>query len=1068
MRPCSRRTAPDRWRVEGCWLVTPRRLPAVLLLAAVGGWLGRAVAADSPRPNVVLLMADDLGYGDTGFQGNSIIRTPHLDRMAGNGLVLRRFYAAAPVCSPTRGSCLTGRNAVRFGIDDANSGRLAAREVTLAEVLRAVGYTTGHFGKWHLGTMTIDSRDGNRGQVGNQAEYSPPQLHGFDRCFSTEAKVPTFDPMWRPRGAASALGWPAILHARDAEPFGTSYWNEQGEAVTDNLRGDDSRVIMDRVIPFLRDAVARQQPFFAVVWFHAPHLPVVAGPQQAALYADYPDYARNYYGCITAMDEQIGRLRGALRELGVADDTLVAMASDNGPEGDAAAPGSTGGLRGRKRDLYEGGIRVPAILEWPDHIRPGITDFPAATSDYLPTILELVGTSLSVDVRLDGQSLVPLFQGDEPAGDRAMVFQYRQQIAVCDRRFKLISTNAGASWELYDLVNDPAEQDNLATGHPAVVQRLRTVAADWLASCRPRPEAWRSTMKQFSGVCLIAWCAAGGCGSLPAQEQPNVILIMTDDQGYGDVGAHGNSMIRTPHLDQLYSESVRLTDYHVDPTCSPTRSALMSGRYATRTGVWHTINGRSLMKSDEWTLAEMFRANRYRTAMFGKWHLGDNAPLRPMDQGFEYALWHKGGGVGQAPDYWGNDYFDDTYFVGDQPRAFSGYCTDIWFAEAIKFIGRHRDEPFFLYLATNAPHAPYHVADAAAAPYRAAGVTSPMAEFYGMISNLDANLGRLRRQLDAWGLADNTLLIFTTDNGTAAGVGGGPAWPGFNAGMRGQKGSQFEGGHRVPCWWYWPAGSLRQPVDVSLLSAHFDVLPTLAELCQLELPADRPPLDGVSLVRWLRGATAEAPRRTLFVHRQHVSPPPQWVASSVLVGSWRLVDGVQLFDLANDPGQQRNLAAAHPARVARMRADYERWWSSLTPGFADVVRIDLGGAENPTRLCCHDWLMPGGELTAWNQEQIRQGVPINGPWAVQVVEPGRYEFRLYRWPPHLQHPMDCSAAEITVGDASARATLAPAATEACFCMRLATGPTLLRTTLHPSAGAAHGAYFVDVRRLGDD
>ncbi|MEE8467884.1 MAG: sulfatase-like hydrolase/transferase, partial [Planctomycetota bacterium] len=197
---------------------------------------------------------------------------------------------------------------------------------------------------------------------------------------------------------------------------------------------------------------------------------------------------------------------------------------------------------------------------------------------------------------------------------------------------------------------------------------------------------------------------------------PNVILVITDDQGYGDLAGHGNAMISTPHMDRLRRESVRLTDFHVDPTCSPTRSALMSGRYSTRTGVWHTIMGRSLMDGGEETLAEVFRANGYRTGMFGKWHLGDNYPTRPQDQGFEHVVWHHGGGVGQGPDYWGNDYFDDTYEVDGQWQKFSGYCTDVWFREATAFIEREDERPFFAYLSTNAPHGPFLVAESYSQP----------------------------------------------------------------------------------------------------------------------------------------------------------------------------------------------------------------------------------------------------------------------------------------------------------------------------------------------------------------
>ena len=227
--------------------------------------------------------------------------------------------------------------------------------------------------------------------------------------------------------------------------------------------------------------------------------------------------------------------------------------------------------------------------------------------------------------------------------------------------------------------------------------------------------------------------------------KPNVVLLITDDQGYGDVGAHGNDVIKTPNLDALYSRSIRLTNFHVDPTCSPTRSALMSGRYSTKTGVWHTICGRSIMDRDELTLAEIFKSNGYRTGMFGKWHLGDAAPCRPQDQGFDIAVHHGGGGVGQTPDYWGNDYFDDTYWHNGTTQRHEGYCTDVWFAEASKFIDDNREQPFFVYLSTNAPHGPFIVDKAYSDQY--SELPNPTDKFLGMISNIDENVGKLVKKL---------------------------------------------------------------------------------------------------------------------------------------------------------------------------------------------------------------------------------------------------------------------------------------------------------------------------------
>ena len=251
--------------------------------------------------------------------------------------------------------------------------------------------------------------------------------------------------------------------------------------------------------------------------------------------------------------------------------------------------------------------------------------------------------------------------------------------------------------------------------------------------------------------------------------RPNVILVMTDDQGYGDLACHGNPILKTPNLDRLYAESVRLTDFHVSPFCTPTRAALMTGRYPGRTGAYRTSSGRTMMHTDERTVANVFADAGYVTGMVGKWHLGDNAPHRPQDRGFQDVVWHRCGGVGQASDYWGNDYFDDTYERNGKFEKFEGYCTDVWFRESIRFIEENQTKPFFLYLATNAPHGPYLVDPKWSRPYEESAKWGSGARFYGMIANFDHNLGELRRKLDELELAENTILMFMTDNGTANG-----------------------------------------------------------------------------------------------------------------------------------------------------------------------------------------------------------------------------------------------------------------------------------------------------------
>jgi arylsulfatase A-like enzyme len=445
------------------------------------------VAAE--KPNIILVMCDDLGWGDVGFNGNKIIRTPHLDAMAKNSLRFERFYAAAPVCSPTRGSCITGRHPYRYGVYFANTGHMKTEELTLAELLKKHGYATGHFGKWHLGTLTKTETEANRGGPRGIKNFSPPQVNGFDVCFSTESKVPTWDPMLRPKNNKSKTWWDPT---KDNGPYGTAYWNEKGARVTENLRGDDSRVIMDRAIPFIRAAVKQEQPFFTIVWFHAPHLPVVAGPEYTKLYAKYSKFAQHYYGCITALDEQVGRLRKELRTLGIADNTLVTFCSDNGPEGNASAPGSAGHFSGRKRSLLEGGIRVPGLVEWPAKIKPGKTDIPAVTSDYLPTILEIIGAEQTDKRPLDGISLVPLFKGKMKERGQPIGFQSAGQVALISDRYKIYGSGGRKKEQelmlpklkLFDLKKDPSEKKDLAAQHPDIIKKMAVTLKQWRESCR--------------------------------------------------------------------------------------------------------------------------------------------------------------------------------------------------------------------------------------------------------------------------------------------------------------------------------------------------------------------------------------------------------------------------------------------------------------------------------------------------------------------------------------------------------------------------------------------------------
>jgi len=538
----------------------------------------------------------------------------------------------------------------------------------------------------------------------------------------------------------------------------------------------------------------------------------------------------------------------------------------------------------------------------------------------------------------------------------------------------------------------------------------------------------------------ISGAAAGGAGD---EARPNVLLIMTDDQGYGDLGIHGNPRIRTPNLDRLADQSVRLRSFYVSPVCSPTRASLLTGRYNYRTGVVDTYIGRSLMHPDEVTLAELLAAAGYRTGIFGKWHLGDNAPLRPIDQGFQEAVVIKGGGIGQASDPpGGSSYFDPVLQHNGRSEKFHGYCSDVFTTAAIDFLESKDRRPFFVYLAFNCPHDPLQAPPAELARYRSMSLnpqdfpqvghpippaqwTRPegIARVYAMVTNIDTNVGRILAALDARGLARDTIVIFLTDNG--------PAQVRFNAGLRGRKGTVYEGGIHVPCFIRWP-GHLTAGSVVDRIAAHIDLVPTLLEACGVPAPSGLR-LDGRSLWPLLGGRSgANWPDRTLFFQWHRGDRPEPDRAFAARSQNYKLlrpepppgrrqVPPLELYDLSHDPWEQHNLAAEHPEIVERMHADYLAWFRDVaaTRGF-DPIRIELGGPrENPTILTRQDWR---GPRAGWGPNDV-------GAWEVDVARAGRFDLTLHLTPRpvptvasirlrgvHRQLSLDPGAAECTIHD----------------------------------------------------
>jgi arylsulfatase A-like enzyme len=497
-------------------------------------------------------------------------------------------------------------------------------------------------------------------------------------------------------------------------------------------------------------------------------------------------------------------------------------------------------------------------------------------------------------------------------------------------------------------------------------------------------------MRTWFFAVVAALSVSGLSPACAADEKspPNVLIVMTDDQGLGDFSITGNPVLKTPNLDAFAKQSIRLTDFHVAPMCSPTRGQLLTGISALRNGATSVTAGRTFVRPGLPTLPELFAKGGYATGIFGKWHLGDSYPHRPHDKGFQESIYHLGWGqLNSTPEFdW--PLIDGRYFHNGVEKRYQGHCTDFWFDSAMAWMKRCQADgkPFLCYLPTNAPHAPHIDLPDYIKPYQGQGP----AGFFGMIAHIDKRFGDLDRFLNEQKLSENTIVIFMTDNGGTAGVAT------FNAGLRAGKTTYYDGGHRVPCWVRWPAGRLGSPRDVNTPTQNVDLLPTLCELCGIE-PPKRPAEDnayqGQSLAALLRG-TAELPDRKFVVQYGQV---PKKFESCVIWGKWRLVKGEELFDVVADRAQTKDLAEDQPEVVKAMRDYYDKWWAGVEPLLSDFVPQSLGAPQQPVvELTSGDW----ENIYADNSGYVREAVggPTGGKWHVLIEQPGDYEFTLRRWP----------------------------------------------------------------------
>jgi arylsulfatase/arylsulfatase A len=551
-------------------------------------------------------------------------------------------------------------------------------------------------------------------------------------------------------------------------------------------------------------------------------------------------------------------------------------------------------------------------------------------------------------------------------------------------------------------------------------------------------------------LCIAVFACTIGIQAAAAHAQtasrPNVILIMTDDHGYGDLGVHGNPIIRTPNIDGLAKKSAVLTSFYVSPVCTPTRACLMTGRYNYRTRAIDTFRGRAMMDTAETTVAELLKGAGYATGIFGKWHLGDCYPMRPIDQGYVMSLVHRGGGIGQPSDPPGFEgkYTDPMLFRNGQPEATKGYCTDVYFREAMKWAGEMhgQNKPFFVYLPTNCPHGPFDdVTPDEYAYYKQQGISadkfpqSPgneipramnadtQARVYAMIDNIDQNVGRLLKWLDAEKLADNTLVIFMTDNGRAT--------PGYNAGLRGNKGMVYDGGIKSPFFACWP-GKLQPGVASDRIAMHIDITPTILEVCGVAKPADLK-LDGRSIWPLLTRQAANWSERTLFSQSHRGDEPVLYHNMAARNQRWKLVSATgfggeklppggpkfELFDMQSDPYEQHDVAAEHPEIVSQLKSQYEAWFTDFGSTRRDNYappRIIVGTPhEKTTVLTRQEW-----RGAAW-------GPNDEGNWLVDISNSGPANVKLIVAPADAERTI-----HLKIGSLNESATLAAKATEHTF------------------------------------
>ena len=916
--------------------MTPRLLsPASLLvmLLSLSGLSSQAAnrfaAAGQERPNFLFLFSDDQTFRALGALGELEVKTPNLDRLAKRGMIFSHCFNqggwSGAVCIPSRMMLNTGRTVWQSRAP--NGQGIAPTAALWGETLGQAGYDTFIAGKWHLPEPALRRSFKKLGPL--TGGFLPSTTNGgeaYHRPAPGNSWTPD-DPKWA------------------------------GQWITTNGQTiHSSTLVADAAIDYLKSGDTRgTPPFFMYVSFTAPHDPRQAPRKFLDLYparklkvppnflpqhpfaiesglggrdeilAPFPRtpevirvHLQEYYAIITHMDAEIGRVLDALDASGQAANTVVIFTSDQG-----LAVGQHG-LMG-KQSLYDHSLRIPFVLAGPGVPKGKRNDALLNMQSLFATTCEMAGVPVPASVEFP--SLVPLITGATKQLHDALygAFLDRQR-AVRTADWKLIRTPKAGEVQLFDVKRDPWETRNLAADpkHAATLAmldgKLRVLMSE-MNDPLPAEQVFAAMPKAVTAK--------------PAPPRPNIVLVMPDDQGYGDLSFTGNPVLKTPHIDAFAKQSVRFTDFHVSPTCAPTRSALLTGRHEFKNGVTHTINERERMTLKATTIAEVLKKAGYATGIFGKWHLGDEAEYQPRRRGFDEVFIHGAGGIGQtyagscgdAPD---NSYFNPAILHNGRFEKTKGYCTDVFFNEAVKWMDDKRKAraPFFTLITPNAPHGPLDVPDEYFNRYKGK-VPDNVAKFFGMIQNIDDNFGALMKKLDEWGIAENTLVVFMSDNGGTAGV------RFFNAGMRGSKNTPYQGGTRSPAFWRWPGG-FQGDADCAALTTHYDIFPTFAGIAGVNLNAIlTKQVEGRSLMPLLRNPQADWADRFFVTHigrwEHGRATEAKHSHSSIRDSRFTLVNNKELYDLKNDYGETTNVFAQHPDAVARLRAAYDQWWQDVQP-----------------------------------------------------------------------------------------------------------------------------------------